>query len=243
MTRFQNKVCLVTGGGSGIGKATCLRLAREGGKVVVVDVSKSGAETARTIEEAGGTALFVQADIAQSVQVQAAVNTALDRWGRIDILVNNAAAMSFDSILDLSEDEWDHVMNVNLRSVFLFCKHAVPCMPTGGVVVNISSVHAHATTKNVVPYAASKGAIESFTRGFSREMIARKIRVVAVAPGSVDTPMLRENPNVINGTEKLTGAIGQPEDVAAAICFMASEEARFITGTTLVADGGLLDNL
>ena len=162
--RFEGRVCLVTGGGSGIGRATCLRLAYEGGKVLVVDRQDSGDGTASRICDSGGEAEFFRADVGKSEQVQAAVQSAVHRWGHLDVLVNNAATMSFDSVLDLSEDEWDRVLNVNLRSVFLFCKYGVPHMPPGGAIVNLSSVHAHATTKGVVPYAASKGAIESFTR-------------------------------------------------------------------------------
>ncbi len=109
--------------------------------------------------------------------------------------------------------------------------------------MNISSVHAHETTANVVPYAASKGAIEAFTRGFSIEMESRKIRVNSVAPGAVDTPMLWNNPNVKSGAEKIEGAVGEPTDLAAAICFMASDDARFVNGTTLAVDGGRLDIL
>ena len=241
--RFEDKVCLVTGGGSGIGRATCLRLAAEGGKVVIVDINPDGADTVAEIEKSGGEAVFAQTDISQSAQVRAAVALGVERWGRINVLVNDAATMTFDAILDLSEDDWDRVIAVNLRSVFLFCKYAVPHMPPGGAVVNLSSVHAHATTKTVVPYAASKGGIEAFTRGFSEEMASRKIRVNSVAPGAVDTPMLWGNPNVKSGAEKITGAVGTPENIAAAICFLASDEAAFITGTVLVADGGRLDSL
>src|SRR3982750_2680791 len=111
-------------------------------------------------------------------------------------------------------------------------------MAAGSAIVNISSVHAHETTRNVVPYASSKGGIEAFTRGFSEELADKKIRINCVAPGAVDTPMLWSNPNIKSGTEKIDGAVGKPEDIAAAICFLASTEARFITGTTLVVDGG-----
>lgn len=128
-------------------------------------------------------------------------------------------------------------------SVFLFCKYAVPHMPEGGAIVNISSVHAHETTKNVVLYATSKGGMEAFTRGFSEELAERKIRINCIAPGAVDTPMLWNNPNVKSGAEKVEGAIGEPDDIAAAILFLAADEARFITGTTLVVDGGRLDIL
>ncbi len=242
--RFTNKVCLVTGGGSGIGRAACLQFAAEGGQVMVVDLNEPhGQETVAQIERASGTAAFAKANVGSGDDVRAAVQATIDRWGRVDVVVNDAAMMTFKPIVDLSEDEWDLVLGVNLRSVFLFCKYAVPHMPPGGAIVNISSVHAHETTTNVVPYASSKGGMEAFTRGFSEEIAPRKLRINCVAPGAVDTPMLRSNPNVKDGTEKITGAIGTPEDIAHAICFLASDEARFVTGTTLVVDGGRLDIL
>ncbi|HEX8265640.1 MAG TPA: SDR family NAD(P)-dependent oxidoreductase [Pyrinomonadaceae bacterium] len=242
--RFTEKVCLVTGGGSGIGRAACVCFAAEGGRVVVVDLNEEGStETVKIIEGAGGEAIFVKTDVSSSEKVQAAIKTALDKWNRIDVLVNDAAMMTFTPIVELPESDWERVMAVNLRSIFLFCKYAVPHIPPGGAIVNISSVHAHETTRNVVPYAASKGAMEAFTRGFSEELAQRKIRINCVAPGAVDTPMLWNNSNVKSGAEKITGAVGKPEDLAAAICFMASNEARFINGTTLVVDGGRLDIL
>jgi NAD(P)-dependent dehydrogenase (short-subunit alcohol dehydrogenase family) len=241
--RFKDKVCLVSGGGSGIGKATCLRLAREGGRVAVLDINDDGNETVQEITKAGGEAIFVKTDVSNSSQVQAAVKAAVDKWGAVHVAVNDAAMMTFKPIVELPDEDWDKVLGVNLRSVFLFCKYAVPHMPRGGAIVNISSVHAHETTKNVVPYASSKGGMEAFTRGFSEELAGRKIRINCVAPGAVDTPMLWNNPNVKSGAEKIQGAIGKPEDIAAAVCFLASDEARFITGTTLVADGGRLDIL
>ena len=243
MARFTDKICLVTGGGSGIGRATCLRLAYEGGQVLVVDQDKSGEGTVERICESGGTAQFFQADVSQSAQVQSAVNAAVARWGRVDVVVNDAATMTFQPILDLPDDDWDRVLGVNLRSVFLFCKYAVPHMPSGGAIVNISSVHAHATTKGVVPYAASKGGVEAFTRGFSEELTARRLRINCVAPGAIDTPMLWDNPNVQSGAEKVEGAVGWPGDIAAAVAFLASDDARFVTGTTLIADGGRLTGL
>ena len=242
--RFQNKVCFVTGGASGIGRATCERFAREGGKLIVVDRNQEGGkERARAINASGGEAIFARADVSVAGEVQAAVDAAVAKWGRIDVLVNNAAMMTFQPIVDLAEDQWDTLMAVNLRSVFLFCKYSLPHMPPGGAIVCLSSVHAHETTANVVPYATSKGGIEAFTRGLSREVESRKVRVNCVDPGAVDTPMLWSNPNVQSGAEKIEGAIGQPEDIAAAICFLASAEARFINGTSLTVDGGRLSIL
>jgi len=242
--RFASKVCVVTGAGSGIGKAVALQLAREGGKVVIVDLDEDrGRETVQEIASARGESLFAKCNVGDPAEVKAAVHAALSRWQKIDVVVNDAAMMTFKPIVDLSEAEWDHVQHVNLRAVFLFCKYAVPHMPPGGAIVNISSVHAHETTKNVVPYATSKGAMEAFTRGFSEEIAAKKLRINCVAPGAVDTPMLWNNPNIKSGVEKVEGAIGKPEDIAAAVCFLAAPEARFITGTTLVVDGGRLDIL
>lgn len=242
--RFSEKVCLVTGAGSGIGKAIAKQFAAEGGKVAVVDHTEAhGNETVGEITAAKGEAFFAKCDIGDLAQVQDAVNVTVGKWKKIDVVVNDAAMMTFTPIVDLAVEDWDHLMNVNLRSVFLFCKFAVPHMPDGGAIVNISSVHAHQTTKNVVPYATSKGGMEAFTRGFSEELAPRRIRINCVAPGAVDTPMLWNNPNVKSGAEKVTGAIGKPEDIAAAVCFLAAAEARFITGTTLVVDGGRLDIL
>ncbi len=242
--RFTDKVCLVTGGGSGIGKATCERFAREGGKVVVVDLKEEhGTKTLQAIEGAGGQAIFAKADVGNPNDIKASINSAVAKWGRIDVVVNDAAMMTFKPIVELPDEDWDKVLGVNLRAVFLYCKYAVPHMKPGSAIVNVSSVHAHETTKNVVPYATSKGGMEAFTRGASEELASRGIRINCVAPGAVDTPMLWNNPNVKSGVEKVKGAIGKPEDIAAAICFLAADEARFITGTTLVVDGGRLDIL
>lgn len=239
--RFSGKTCIVTGGGSGIGRATCLQMAQEGGYVVVADLDLTSAQaTAGAVTAAGGTATAVQADVGNSAAVQAAVAKALEKNGAIHAIVNDAAMMTFTPIVDIAEADFFKVLGVNLGSVFYFSKYGAPHMPSGSAIVNVTSVHAFATTPNVVPYASSKGAIEAFTRGFAIEMQSRGIRINAVAPGSVDTPMLWNNPNVKSGVEKLSGPIGKPEDLAEAICFLASDDARFINGATLLVDGGRL---
>ena len=231
----------MTGGGSGIGRATCLQMAQEGGYVVVADLDLASAQaTADAITKAGGTAIAAQADVGSSAAVQAVVQKAVANSGAIHAIVNDAAMMTFTPIVDIAEADFFKVLGVNLGSVFYFAKYGAPHMPTGSAFVNVSSVHAFATTPNVVPYASSKGAIEAFTRGFAIEMQSRGIRVNAVAPGSVDTPMLWNNPNVKSGVEKLSGPIGKPEDLSEAICFLASDDARFINGATLLVDGGRL---
>lgn len=241
--RFQNKVCIVTGSGSGIGRATAIRLGSEGGMVAVLDRNEQGGnETVALITQQQGSAIFIKCDVGSEEDIRQAVDKVVQQWQKVDVLVNNAAMMTFKKVIDLSADEWDMVMRVNIRSVFLFCKYCIPHM-NKGAIVNVSSVHAHETTANVVPYASSKGAMEAFARGVSQEYSQEKVRINCVAPGSVDTPMLWNNPNVKSGLEKPSGAIGKPEELASAICFLASEDASFVNGTTLVADGGRLDIL
>lgn len=240
MARFTDKVCIVTGGGSGIGRATCIRFASEGGIAIIASRREDeNAEVVSTITAAGGRAESILVDVGDADQIKACVDAVVAKWGRVDVLVNNAAMMTFTPIIDLDPADWDRVQSVNMRSVFLFCKYCLPYMK-GGAIVNVSSVHAHQTTPNVVPYASSKGAMEAFTRGLSREIPPEQARINAVAPGAVDTPMLWSNPNVKSGKEKIEGAIGKPEELAAAICFLASGEASYINGTTLAVDGGRL---
>ena len=243
MFRFQNKVCLVTGATSGIGRATALQLGGEGATVVCVgENAQEGRAVVAELKALGSEALFIRADLGRDQQLAAAVEKTLARFQRIDVLVSDAALMTYVPILELNPADWDRLMNVNLRALFRLCQLCVPHMQ-GGAVVAISSVHARATTPNVVPYAASKGALEAFVRGLSLEIPHTQARINAVAPGSVETPMLRQNPNVQNGTEKITGQVGTPDELAAAICFLASDEASFINGTTLVVDGGRLAQL
>ncbi len=235
---------MVSGAGSGIGKAAAKQFAREGGKVTVIDLNEQhGNQTVQEITGDKGEAIFAKCDVGNPADIQAAIKATVDKWKKVDVVVNDAAMMTFKPVVELPDEDWDKVLNVNLRSVFLFCKYSVPHMGPGSAIVNISSVHAHETTKNVVPYASSKGGMEAFTRGFAEEVASKKIRINCVAPGAVDTPMLWNNPNIKSGVEKVEGAIGKPEDIAAAVCFLASHEARFITGTTLVVDGGRLDIL
>ncbi|HXW76120.1 MAG TPA: SDR family oxidoreductase [Candidatus Eremiobacteraceae bacterium] len=239
--RFSSKTCIVTGGGSGIGQATCLQMAAEGGNVVVADLRLDTAQaTVNQIVAAGGKAIAVAVDVGDSAQVQAVVTKAVSTYGSINVIVNDAGMMTFTPIVDIAEADFFRVITTNLGSVFYFSKYGGLHMPPGSSIVNISSVHAHQTTANVVPYASSKGAIEAFTRGFSIEMAPKGIRVNSVAPGAVDTPMLWNNPNVKSGVEKVEGAIGKPEDLAEAICFIASDDAKFINGATLLVDGGRL---
>ena len=238
--RFQNKVCIVTGATSGIGRAVAVQLGQEGGCVVLLGRNtEEGRKVVREIKAAGGQAMFVRTDVGKDAQLQAAVRKALARWHRVDVLISNAAEMTYVPLLNLPPKDWDALMNVNMRALFRLCQLCLPHMQHGSIVA-ISSVHAHQTTPNVVPYATSKGAMEAFVRGLSQEIPHTQARINAVAPGAVDTPMLWANPNVKNGKEKITGQVGQPEELAAAICFLAAPESSFVNGTTLVADGGRL---
>lgn len=243
MFRFQNKVCLVTGATSGIGRATAVRLGREGATVVCLGREvKAGHAVEAEIKAGGSDALFIRTDVGRDADLIHAVEATLARFHRIDILINDAAMMTYTPILDLDPAEWDLVMNVNLRALFRLCQLCVPHMK-GGAVVAISSVHAFQSTPNVAPYATSKGGLEAFVRGLSLEVPYTQARINAVAPGAVETPMLRNNPNVVNGTEKITGQVGTPDELAAAICFLASDEANFINGSTMTVDGGRLAQL
>ena len=244
--KLAGKVAIITGGTSGVGKATALRFVAEGARVIIVGRNVAhGEDTIAQLEASTPqSAVFVAADVSKSVDVVAIVDAAVARWGRIDILINNAATMTFTPILELSEDDWDHVLDVNLKAAFLLAKHAVPHMPSGGAIINVSSIHARATSAGVVPYAASKGGLEAFTRGLAVELKPRGVRVNAVRLGAIDTPMLWGNPNVQSGAEKIDRSqVGRPEDAAAALLFLATADAAFVTGAVLDVDGGRLAHL
>jgi len=243
--RFTDKVCLVTGGTSGIGRATCLRLAAEGGHVVALGRDRAeGAQTVALVQQAGGRAHFLTCDLARPAAVATAVGRVLARHRRVDVLVCDAAMMTFAPLAKLPLAQWDQLMLVNLRSLAQLVQLCLPHMPAGSAIVAVSSVHAFRTTPGVVPYATSKGGLEALVRGLSCELDRRHTRINAVAPGAVDTPMLWTNPNVKSGVEVIDrAAVGQPAEVAAAIAFLASAEASFIHGTTLAVDGGRLAQL
>lgn len=240
--RFADKVVLVTGAASGIGLATSQRFAAEGARVVLVDHDAAALPAASG--KVGGDAMQVMCDVGDEQQVAAAVEGVLARHGRLDVVVNNAGLMIFRPLQELSGADWMTVLQVDLLGAFYFIKQAFPHMGQGGAIVNLSSVHAVETEPNVAPYAAAKAALLSLTHSAAIEGGAKGIRVNAVLPGAVDTPMLWNNPEVKSGAEQLDAAeVGRPADVAAAVAFLASSEAAFIQGASLLVDGGRLCRL
>lgn len=244
--RFADRVALVTGAGGGIGLATARRLASEGARVVAVDLDRARADTAAEAARSAGApeAWGAACDVADEAAAEAAVAGALSRFGRLDVVVNNAGMMLFKPLQECTGADWARVLGVDLMGAVHFTRLAFLHMARGGSIVNVSSVHAAMTTPLVAPYAAAKAAVLSLTRSAAIEGRGRGIRANALLPGAVDTPMLRENPNVKSGAEKIDPAdVGKPEDIAAAAAFLASDDARFVTGAALAVDGGRLARL
>ena len=252
--RLKDSVALITGAGTGIGEGIAFVFAQEGAIVVAADWETDGAkDTADTIRRDGGEALAVTCDVSNEAQVTAMVQAALDAYGRIDILVNNAAVNNFKTVVDTTSEEWDHCLAVNLKSIFLCSKYTIPHMQAAGkgVIINMSSVHSHATANGIGAYAASKGGVLAVTRSMAIDY-GPTIRVNAIAPGWVLTRNTRRVlSNYPDPDEQLRlveqrmvmKRIGRPVDIGYAAVFLASDEASFITGTQLFIDGGLTAQL
>ena len=245
---LKDRKALVTGASSGIGEAVARRLAASGATVVINYLSdrKEAQKVVHDIQAEGGWAMAIQADISKENEVQAMFTRMFQEFGTIDILVNNAGIENKGLFLDLSVKDWDRVMAVNLRGVFLCSQRATRQMANtgGGVIVNISSVHEVIPWGGYAHYCASKGALQMLMKTMALELAEKHIRVNNVAPGAIATPINKEwlNDPVRQG-EVLAkipwGRIGMPEDVAAAVVFLTSDEAQYITGTTLFVDGGM----
>jgi len=244
--RFTDKVVLVTGAASGIGLATALRFGLEGAKVALVDRDAAALPTASAAlrSHGAGEPLELVCDVGDERQAGDTVGRVLAHWGRLDVVVNNAGLMLFAPLDQLTGDDWLKVLRVDLLGAFYFTKQAFLHMQPGGAIVNLASVHALETEPNVAPYAAAKAALLSLTRSSAIEAAPKGIRVNAVLPGAVDTPMLWNNPQVKSGAEQLDrGEVGKPEDIAAAVAFLASSDAAFVQGASLLVDGGRLCRL
>lgn len=242
---LTNKVALVTGSGRGIGKAIAVKLAEYGATVVINDVTEASEDTAREISATGKTALFIKANVSSSSEVNQMMDQIAAAYNRIDILVNNAGITRDSLTLRMSDEDWDAVMSVNLRSVFLCTRAALKCMikQRWGRIINISSISGIVGNVGQVNYCAAKAGIIGLTRTVSKEMASRQITVNAVAPGFIETDMTQKIPDKIKEefSKRIpAGYIGSPRDVAEAVAFLASEEARYITGQVLCVDGGMV---
>ena len=244
--RYADKVVIVTGGGGGIGIECVARFGREGARVVVVNRTPESSEKGLAAALAAGApdGWAATADVADEQQVVETVAETLRRFGRLDAIVNNAGLMNFKPLDELTGDDWRQVLDVDLLGAFYFLREGFRHMARGGAIVNVSSVHALRTTALVAPYAAAKAAMLSLTRSAAIEGRPKGLRVNSVVPGAIDTPMLWDNPNVKSGAETIDkDDVGRPEDVAAAVAYLASDDAAFVTGACLEVDGGRLARL
>lgn len=249
MSKFQDKVIVITGAGSGIGRATALLFANEGAYTAVLDWDrKSGEETLSLLQQRGGQGIYLQTDISQVSQVKQAMSDAAKQHGRIDILFANAAVQINGPLEETTEDDWNRMLSVNLTGTFLCCREVVPYMrPQGkGCIVISSSGHAFNTYPGYPAYATTKGGLLSFMRSAALDLAPYGIRVNCIIPGATDTPLLRyhfsQHPEDEQRLlEKIPlHRLATPEDIARGVRLLASEDASYITGTWLAVDGGLL---
>ncbi len=246
--KLEGRVVLITGGGRGIGRATSLAFAREGADVVVNDLNAETAEAvAAEVRALGRQALAVVADVTKSDQVASMVEQAVEKLGKIDVLVNNAGYFGSEYFMDTDEELWDRMLSINLKGVFICCKavlqHMIPL--ASGRIINISSDAGRAGTSGQGAYSAAKGGVIAFTKTLAREMARYRINVNSIAPGVVDTTLTQtigaRTPRIMEGMAKSIPwrRLAQPEDIAGAVVFLATDDAEYITGQTLSVNGGI----
>ena len=250
-TRLENKVAFITGAGRGIGQAIARKMAHEGAMVALAEIEFESAQNlAAELLKQGCQALAIQTDITRETDVQAAVSQAIERFGRVDILINNAGKNFYYDATTMSEADWDNAINVDVKGAWLCCKHVLPSMKTAkaGSIVNIASVHARITAPGHFPYAAAKSALVGLTRNLALDYAPYNIRVNAICPGWVRTALVQgwfdrqADPKAAEDrvlSFQPLQRIGTPEEIASFVAFVASDEASFITGAELVIDGGM----
>lgn len=244
MARLEGKVAIVTGGASGIGETTVRLFAKEGAKVVIADFSPRGNELAEELNQAGFDALFVKTDVTKEDEVKNMVSTTVEKYGKVDILFANAGIAKDAPGHLLSMDDWQRTIDINLTGVFLCDKYVIEQMlaqGTGGAIVNCGSIHSHAGKAGVTAYSSAKGGVKLLTQTLGLTYAKQGIRVNAVCPGYIDTPLIAGRNEALNehliGLHPM-GRLGKPEEVAKAVLFLASDDASFVTGTSLLVDGG-----
>jgi len=250
MGSLTGKRALIAGGASGIGRATALLFAREGAAISVVDLDEVGGRAVgKEIDHEGSRAIFVPCDVTQAGDCQRAVEQTVRDLGGLDVLVNSAGIIRRANVLETTEAEWDQVMAVNVKSVFLLSKYAIPVLAEagGGVIINVASGWGLVGGPRAAAYCASKGAVVQLTKSMALDHGRQNIRVNCICPGDTDTPMLRDEARQLgepmeqflaDAAERPLGRIGRPEDIAEAALYLASDASSFVTGTALVVDGG-----
>ncbi|HUQ09261.1 MAG TPA: SDR family oxidoreductase [Steroidobacteraceae bacterium] len=243
--RLKNKVAVVTGGDSGIGRAICIAFAREGADVVIsyLNEDRDAEETRRWVEKAGRKCLLIPGDISAPEHCRGIIDRAVKEFGRVDILVNNAAyQMTYESVDDISDEEWVHTFNTNIHAQFFLARAALKHMSRGSSIINTTSIQSDKPSPGLLPYAATKGAISNFTSGLAQLVADKGIRVNAVAPGPIWTPLIpstmpKEKVEHFGENTPLK-RMGQPKEVAPAYVFLASEDASYVTGAVYPVTGG-----